>query len=81
MTTVEQAALFDANRLSERIAEAERLRRDGASEDEIASVEPSKEEIKQALMALRSRRAAQPPAQPRAKAQSKMSMDELLGGL
>jgi hypothetical protein len=72
--------ILNANRLAERIAEAKRLRGEGASPEDIARVEPTKEEIRDALMALRSRRAAMPTPKTPRKAQSKMSLDELLGG-
>lgn len=53
-------SIINANRLAERINQAKQLRAEGATEEAILAVEPTKEEIREALIALRSRRQAQP---------------------
>lgn len=74
-------SLVQANQLAERIAEARRLRDAGASPEEIEAIEPTREECRAVLLALRTNRTAVAAATKpkRKKALKSMSLMELLG--
>lgn len=78
----EEKILFDAANLERRIAEARALRDAGASSEDIAAVEPSKEEVRMILQALRDPRAvaASTTTKRKAPALKNMSLGDLLSG-
>lgn len=80
MSDTSQDPIIDANRLAERIAKARQLRSEGAPEEEIAAIAPTKEEVREVLVSLRASRQPMSAPAKKGKPLSKQSLDELLGG-
>lgn len=73
-------AIDAANEISRRLAEAKRLRSEGASLEEITAIEPTREEIREAILALRSTptRTNRTAEKPKSKRLAGMSLKDLL---